>query len=61
VLASGWDVTRALVTTSLEQKDLVDDVSDLAESNLAPKLKQLLAFFLNKCVAACAERSSSAA
>ena len=47
-LASGWDVSRALVTTSLEPGHLVDDLSGLDASNMAPKLAQLLAFFLNK-------------
>ena len=47
-LASGWDVSRALVTTSLEPEHLVDDLSGLDASNMVPKLAQLLAFFFNK-------------
>ncbi len=47
-LASGWDVSRALVTTSLEPGYLVDDLSGLDALNMAPKLAQLLAFFFNK-------------
>ena len=47
-LASGWDVSRALVTTSLEPEHLVDDLTGLDASNMAPKLAQLLAFFFNK-------------
>ena len=41
-------MSRALVTTSLEPEHLVDDLTGLDASNMAPKLAQLLAFFFNK-------------
>ncbi len=47
-LANGRDATRALLLSSLKEEDMSEDLSDQDVSELKPKLKQWLTFFLNK-------------
>ena len=47
-LATGVDSTRALLITSLEPKDMIEDISDLAKGDLRTKLRQWIPFFFNK-------------
>ena len=50
LLASGKDVTRALLKSSLAVDDMHEDVSDIPKGEFREKLKQWLPFFLNKYV-----------
>jgi hypothetical protein len=47
-LASGKDSTRALLISSLDEGDMVEDISDKPLGEMRDKLRQWLSFFLNK-------------
>lgn len=47
-LACGKDVTRALVTSSLSNSDLNENIEDIPKGKVKEQLKQWLPFLLNK-------------
>ena len=47
-LACGKDATRALLLSSLDEMDMIEDISDQPKGALREKLRQWLSFFLNK-------------